>query len=94
MNALTEFLDKFGPGEAASPTDPASAKNMLVESAIEEFQEAAVRITDRLAELSAEHEASSGALESYRAAVTEAYVAALEGDVQKCKKILRKVVNT
>lgn len=92
--SVKEFLEKFGPGTSASPTDPASANNMLIESAIETFQDAAVTLTDKLAELSATHEAGKELLDSYRLAVTEAYVAAMEGDATKCKKILQKVVNS
>lgn len=94
MGSIMEFLEKFGPGEASSPTDPTSANNTLIEAAIEEFQEAAVKLTETLATLSAENEESNQILTAYREAVTEAYVAALEGDATKCKKILRKVVNT
>lgn len=94
MGSIKEFLEMFGPGESASPTDPASANNAVIEAAIEEFQEAAVKLTETLAGLSAEHEESNLTLSAYREAVTEAYVSALEGDANKCKKILQKVVNT
>jgi phage shock protein A len=94
VGSIKEFLEKFGPGESGSPTDPASANNMMIEAAIEDFQEAVVKVTETLAELSAEHEAMRDSLDSYRTAVTEAYVAAMEGDADKCKKVLQKVVNT
>lgn len=73
-------------------TDPSTAEDSLVEDLIIRVQEIFKETTDKLAALSAMRTGNDDNVRNLHDSVILAYAAALSGDLEEVKKILKRVV--